>query len=201
MPKRTSSKTLAGPRASAKTASHTTTNKANSNTNINTISELRELSILLTALRTRNKNQHRRSVWWAHFEQFRKFVIRLVDQSTAGNGETPVQTLETVRTKKVGKWHRAFKQLVSDNQFAALGLVLLAALARVVHLLGIDVFGDVNELQGANEGRTTEELEKGAQERGLVDLGQGLDRDEMDKVDGEDKEEEEQEEEWEGFSD
>jgi len=106
MPKRTSSKTLAGPRASAKTASHTTTNKANSNTNINTISELRELSILLTALRTRNKNQHRRSVWWAHFEQFRKFVIRLVDQSTAGNGETPVQTLETVRTKKVGKWHR-----------------------------------------------------------------------------------------------
>jgi len=79
--------------------------------------------------------------------------------------------------------------------------VLLAALARVVHLLGIDVFGDVNELQGANEGRTTEELEKGAQERGLVDLGQGLDRDEMDKVDGEDKEEEEQEEEWEGFSD
>jgi len=84
--------------------------------------------------------------------------------------------------------------------------VLLAALARVLQLLGIDDFGDVVELQGANEGRMTEELEKGAREKGLVDLGQGLDRDEMDKAGGEDKEEEEQEEEeqeeeWEGFSD
>jgi len=94
-----------------------------------------------------------------------------------------------------GLYCSAFKQLVSDNQFAALGLVLLAALARVMHILGIEEFGDVGEADvGSGRGRT-EGLGEVAREKELMELGRVEGADERIGAEGEDDEE------WEGFSD
>lgn len=117
---------------------------------------LQRLSDLLHLFNHRNKNQHRRSIWWRQFSTFRHQLDSLCADITSLN-EVPTTNLD--RTKKkvndarimsntekrlafwqetmIGKWQHAFSQLVADGRFSVLGLVLLAVLSEVCKVVGI----------------------------------------------------------------
>lgn len=120
------------------------------------IEELQHLSDIVHLFQHRNKNQHRRSVWWRHFSVFKKGLnsiascvvqLRLVPEShvarTKKKAEDAIvqvrleQSLELWRDVLVPKWQHAFSQLAADGRFAVLGLVLLSVLAESCRLLGI----------------------------------------------------------------
>jgi ribonuclease MRP protein subunit RMP1 len=116
------------------------------------------LSDLLHLFNHRNKNQHRRSVWWRHFAVFRK---QLDDLASDVKSLREIPTTHLAKTKKkavdeqtterikqqtafwqdtmVPKWQRAFSQVTADGRFSIPGLFLLAVLADVCRIMGITV--------------------------------------------------------------
>lgn len=120
------------------------------------LKNLQHLSDLLHLFHHRNKNQHRRSIWWRHFSIFRRQVNALVVEVSSVQAE-PTTHLERTQKKAkdadtearisqrltfwqemlIEKWQGAFSQLVADNRFAVLGLVLTAALAEVCDISGV----------------------------------------------------------------
>ncbi|KAF1811999.1 hypothetical protein P152DRAFT_41764 [Eremomyces bilateralis CBS 781.70] len=118
--------------------------------------ELRTLSRLVHRLYHRNKNQHRRSLWWRHFDSFRRELRRVVEEiavrevtfkrgvdmkkrrrSEVERKKAYQARWETWRDRKVGRWFTAFSQLLASLRFPSFGLVLIACLARICSLLGI----------------------------------------------------------------
>lgn len=117
---------------------------------------IQHFSNLLQLFHHRNKNQHRRSVWWRQFSIFRTQLRRLnvtvqklqeipashlakakkksEDKQTLGRIEQQLAFWENVM---VPKWHHAFSQLTADGRFATLGLVLLSLLAETCQITGI----------------------------------------------------------------
>ena len=129
--------------------------------------KLEHLSHLLHLFHHRNRNQHRRAIWYRHFSTFRKELLRLLDDISALNA-TPETHLERSRKAKndavvrarveervrvwrevyVGKWYEAFGGLVGDGRFAVLGVVLMAVLGEVCGVVGLT--------QGLEEAREEE---------------------------------------------
>ncbi|KAI0024710.1 hypothetical protein F4780DRAFT_550768 [Xylariomycetidae sp. FL0641] len=113
------------------------------------LARLQALQPVLAGLAHRNKNQHRRSAWWGALGLLRRQgVARLIDallrlapsqKRRAGEEEGVVRErarwLREVLAPE--KCYRAFAQLSADNQFATLGVVLLAALAEVHAVCGL----------------------------------------------------------------
>ena len=117
---------------------------------------LQHLSDLLHLFNHRNINQHRRSVWWRHFAVFRRHLNSIVEDVRKLN-EVPTSHLERARKKAkdtetqmklsqrldlwqdllVPKWQNAFSQVVADQRWAVLGVVLTAVLAQTCHIVGI----------------------------------------------------------------
>jgi len=117
---------------------------------------LTHLSNLLHLLHHRNKNQHRRSPWYRHFSLFRRNLTALLSDYTLILS-TPTTNLERARLKSqtpalqlrisqrldfwqdvlVGKWQRAFSQVVADGRFSVIGLVMLACLGGVCRVVGV----------------------------------------------------------------
>lgn len=128
---------------------------------------LQHLSDILHLFHHRNKNQHRRGIWWRHFQVFRKQLDGLNSEIKDLHD---VPTTHLARTKKkakdpltlkqierrlsfwqdfgVRKWQHAFSQLSANGRFAVLGLVLLACLAEVCRILGITAtFEDLGQAE------------------------------------------------------
>ena len=59
---------------------------------------LQHLSDILHLFHHRNKNQHRRSIWWRHFSNFRRQLDALVGE-ISGLLEVPNTHLERTRKK------------------------------------------------------------------------------------------------------
>jgi ribonuclease MRP protein subunit RMP1 len=125
---------------------------ANSTVPQSPTSELLNLSRLIDVLYIRNKNQHRRSAWWKHFNIFRKqlkaLTISELQQASGGTSKSVEDTkhvpLRVAGERRVdvwvnnliGAWHAAFTQLLAERRFANLGVVLLAILGRTCWLVG-----------------------------------------------------------------
>ncbi|RDW70316.1 hypothetical protein BP5796_08713 [Coleophoma crateriformis] len=120
--------------------------------------ELASLSNLLCLSHHRNKNQHRLSRWWAQFSQLRRCISKLEteiqlephsllppgDQQALlergkGKKQKPGKAKRESRVRRrvefmqdflIPKCFVAFGNLVADNQYAPLGLMLMACLAR-----------------------------------------------------------------------
>ncbi|OCL09110.1 hypothetical protein AOQ84DRAFT_405294 [Glonium stellatum] len=128
-----------------------------------TIDELQGLSEMLQRIFVRNKNQHRRSHWWKALKGFKRdlglVLAELAALHTAGPigsiAATPSASKSAVARRlqarlrvlsedKMHGWYMTFTQLVAAGQFAAVGLVLMAAVARVAKLLGVtDVYEEI----------------------------------------------------------
>ena len=128
---------------------------------------LHDLSDLLHLFHHRNRNQHRRSIWWRHFQIFRKQFNSIAAEFKDLND---VPTAHLARTKKkvkdqqtlrrveqrlrfwqdvmVPKWQHAYSQLTADGRFSVLGLVLMSALAEACRILAITAaFEDVGQAE------------------------------------------------------
>ncbi|OQO04536.1 hypothetical protein B0A48_09458 [Cryoendolithus antarcticus] len=119
--------------------------------------ELTHFSSLLHLFHHRNKNQHRRSIWYRHFSIFHRQLTKLLNlyaMATASptthterakhKARLPelqtriTQTLDFWQDVLVPKWAHAFAQLIADGQFAVLGMVLTGMLAGVCGTLGVN---------------------------------------------------------------
>jgi hypothetical protein len=136
---------------------------------------LQNLSNLLHLFNHRNKNQHRRSIWWRHLSTFRRSVNEFVNDFQSLN-EVPTSHVErtrkvtkdqTTRTRvsqrnvfwrdvQVPKWHNAFSQIVADGRFAVLGVVLLAVLSQTCQVM--DITADYDELGQSEVERVIEDF-------------------------------------------
>ncbi|KGO63663.1 hypothetical protein PITC_072160 [Penicillium italicum] len=74
----------------------------------------------------RNKNQHRRTKWWKWLSILKRATLDLARSGVKSH-------LATV----IPRCYIAFSTVVADNQFSTLGIVLLAALARLSKITGI----------------------------------------------------------------
>lgn len=134
------------------------------------LEKLQHLSNLLHLFHHRNKNQHRRSVWWRHFSVFRRQLNSLVAEVQSLH-EVPATHLQ--RTKKkaqdrqmqdriskrlelwrnvlLPKWHSSFSQVIADGRFTVLGLMLVAALGQTCHITGLTSGFDDAEVTEGNK--------------------------------------------------
>ena len=170
------------------------------------LNNLQHLADLLYLFHHRNKNQHRRSIWWRHFSTLRRQLNSLVSeiQSLHEFPTTHLQrsrkraqdreTKETI-TKRVDfwrdvlvpKWHSAFSQIITDGRFAVLGLVLIAALAQMCQMTGINSgFEEAGVVEAGEAFQNLEEaLKQPVVERMETtthveeDLGEIIDREEV----------------------
>lgn len=167
---------------------------------------LQHLSDLMHLVHHRNKNQHRRSIWWRHFSTFRRQLNSLVSEVQSLH-EVPTTHLQRSRKKAqdletkeiiskrtefwrdalVPKWHTSFSQIVTDGRFAVLGLILIAVLAQTCQATGINSGFDEAEVVEAEEalhnleGAREEPVAKTAETttHDGEDLGEAIDREEI----------------------
>ncbi|KAF2197195.1 hypothetical protein GQ43DRAFT_218957 [Delitschia confertaspora ATCC 74209] len=106
---------------------------------------------LLTRLYVRNRNQHRHSHWFRSLGMFRKqlglLLAEMEDKKKGNVAETLEKRLQFWDTQCIHDWYLTFTQLVAAGQFAMIGLVLMAAIARVCKISGIT---DLYEEIGSN---------------------------------------------------
>jgi hypothetical protein len=153
---------------------------------------LTHLSTLLHLLHHRNKNQHRRSTWYRHLSLFRRHLSALLtDYTTLLPAIPPTTNLERARLRTltpaiqlrisqrlafwqdvlVGRWQRAFSQVVADGRFSVLGLVMLGGLAGICRVVGV---GEGLEVLGQEEvERVLEEFGREAWGHGKIGSGFG----------------------------
>ncbi|KAI9746421.1 MAG: hypothetical protein M1818_000134 [Claussenomyces sp. TS43310] len=111
---------------------------SNNNAKIH-LASLLAIRDLLHLAAHRNKNQHRLAKWWGPFSMLRRHVGKLVTLLEE-NVDREQKKEHEQKTKELAVWiedilvprcYSPFSALVADNQYAALGLMLLATLARL----------------------------------------------------------------------
>lgn len=154
--------------------------------------ELQHLSNLLHLFQTRNKNQHHHSIWYRHFDIFRRQLHKLLQDFSTLN---TVPTTHAAKAKKkvsdpilmtrirtrlshwrdilVTKWQHAFSQLIADQRFSVLGLFLTATLAEVCQTVGITA-----ELEEMGQ----EEVQRAIEAFGREEWGGEAQRDEDERI-------------------
>jgi len=96
---------------------------------------------LLHLLHHRNKNQHRRSLWYRALQSFLRELRRLLAAlALPDRASASARLAFWAATPLLAHWHTSFTQLVASTQFAALGLALLGVLARVCRVTGLAAF-------------------------------------------------------------
>ncbi|CAD6448442.1 1a03f54e-24a4-4c90-8e0b-5be3022e8371 [Sclerotinia trifoliorum] len=144
----------------------------------------------------RNKNQHRLSKWYKSFNILRRQITRLlalipeyVIESSRGKSKVKGKAKERkereerelqdligfMRKDVVGGCYLAFSQLVADNQYATLGLMLMGCLARLYKILESLRVLTAEEI-AAKTGTVNEEVKVNEPEIG-EDLGEKIVRD------------------------
>ncbi|PHH62414.1 hypothetical protein CDD81_7133 [Ophiocordyceps australis] len=94
------------------------------------LASLATLLPILQAFNHRHRNQHRSTHWWASFNLLRRSLHAL-----ASNPPDARPHLYRLNNHLLPRAYISFSQLVSDEQFAPLGLLLLTILARVNSIL------------------------------------------------------------------
>ncbi|KHJ34811.1 putative ribonuclease mrp protein subunit rmp1 [Erysiphe necator] len=129
---------------------------------LSSIQKLQNISQLLHLAHHRNKNQHRVSRWYKYFGQLRRQISKLIleldtfataikvacDVTTTNTSESVTTNKYVLSAKKkieqrnkflhkilLPKCYLAFGNLIADNQYAVLGIMLMGLLASVNNIL------------------------------------------------------------------
>ncbi|PHH69123.1 hypothetical protein CDD82_7980 [Ophiocordyceps australis] len=94
------------------------------------LAALAALLPILHAFNHRHHNQHRSTHWWTSFNLLRRSLHAL-----ASNPPDARPHLRRLNNHLLPRAYISFSQLVSDQQFAPLGILLLTILARVNSIL------------------------------------------------------------------
>ncbi|KAI4850892.1 hypothetical protein E4T44_02476 [Aureobasidium sp. EXF-8845] len=150
--------------------------------------DLQHLHALMHLLHHRNHNQHRRSTWYRHFNNFRRHLGSVLGYLTTLNHVPTTnlarhkkkaedealrlriqQTLSFWRDVLIPKTQHALSQLLADGRFAVLGVVLTAILGHVCR-----VFGLISVYEELGEEETRKAIEQFAAEGWGEDEGLGV---------------------------
>lgn len=122
--------------------------------------QLREILNVLGLLHHRNKNQHRQAKWWKWLSMLKRCLEKLttdLEKSDAVRCTGRIRYMEYFLfsrcyvSVKLGiglltcfmlMGYRSFAQVIQDGQFASLGIVLVAQLAKIERLVGFFKRGD-----------------------------------------------------------
>jgi len=151
------------------------------------LEELHSISQILHLTHHRNKNQHRLAKWYKSFNLLRRHVSKLSSEletniqytTLSAKAKRTIESREIVEARVafledvlIGRCWLAFSQLVADNQYAALGLMLVGTLARARRVIE-PLRGEREVL--VEEGRIEESL-KGNE---VLDLGEVIKREDI----------------------
>ncbi|KXT13169.1 hypothetical protein AC579_9393 [Pseudocercospora musae] len=140
--------------------------------------KLDHISDLLHLFHHRNKNQHRHSHWYKHFNTFRRQLQSLLSDLNSLNSVPSTHTAAIQRRKTLDpklisctqkrlefwrdvmftKWQFAFNQVIADGRFSVLGVFLYSSLAEVGNLTG--VVGMLEELGSLEVEKALDEFSK-----------------------------------------
>ncbi|KAJ5246937.1 hypothetical protein N7468_001920 [Penicillium chermesinum] len=109
--------------------------------------ELRSVYSVLQLIYHRNKNQHIRAKWWKWLAVLKRSASDLPSMKCAAAHAHRQHLINYV----IPKCYMAFSSVVADNQFATLGVALLATLARLAKAIG---FNQELKAQTRHESRT-----------------------------------------------
>ncbi|KAF2854430.1 hypothetical protein T440DRAFT_375528, partial [Plenodomus tracheiphilus IPT5] len=118
---------------------------------------LHDIHDLLNKIFIRNRNQHRRSLWWKSLHAFRRQIKLLLDELNGKKSERAEKLEERLRYWDGRCIHMWYYQLISVGPFAMLGLVMMASVARVCRITGITAVyeeiasGDVQGVLSASD--------------------------------------------------
>ncbi|KAJ9242786.1 hypothetical protein DTO166G5_541 [Paecilomyces variotii] len=100
--------------------------------------EIRTIHSMTHMIYHRNKNQHSSAKWWKWLRILKSSIYSLLmaleDDMT---GKTVATYEDHLRRRLIPRCYLAFSAVVADTQFSALGTVLLAIVARVAGVVGI----------------------------------------------------------------
>lgn len=100
-------------------------------------SELEDINKMLHLTMHRNKNQHRLAKWWKFFQMLRRHLVKLQREiqdcvkTQKKASRVAVEERLAFLQLLMPKFYRSFGAVVADNQYAALGAMLIGTLARV----------------------------------------------------------------------
>lgn len=84
----------------------------------------------------RNRNQFKRTKWWAQFSILHRRCWQLVELIETGeNNDKAKSIIQFLNKKLIPSAYRSFHNVLAQGQFVTLGLALMALLARIHHLL------------------------------------------------------------------
>ncbi|KAJ5882189.1 uncharacterized protein N7529_000861 [Penicillium soppii] len=84
----------------------------------------------------RNKNQHHRTTWWKWLSMLKRATADLA-RSLDADATSVESQKQHLAAHIIPRCYMAFSTVVADNQFSTLGIVLMAALARLSKVTGI----------------------------------------------------------------
>jgi ribonuclease MRP protein subunit RMP1 len=149
--------------------------------------ELHSIAQILHLTHHRNKNQHRLVKWYKAFNLLRRHISKLSSEletnitysALSAKAKKTIESREIVEARVtfledvlIEKCYLAFSRLVADNQYAALGLMLLGILARVKRV--------IEPLRGERD-EVMEEVrnEEGLKGDEVLDFGEVIQREEI----------------------
>lgn len=113
------------------------------------VSQLQGVSQILHLIHHRNRNQHRHSHWWKWLAMLKRSIARLITEIVQGNVERASVRMKYMNDLLLPRCYGVFTQIVNDNQFSALGLTLVAELARIQRIIGLE-YGAAGESGNLN---------------------------------------------------
>ncbi|KAJ5921557.1 hypothetical protein N7466_009883 [Penicillium verhagenii] len=96
--------------------------------------EISAVHTLLHLIFHRNKNQHQRAKWWKWLATLKRTTLDLKSLDSAAVERYQQHLAQHL----LPRCYLAFSTVVAENQFATLGIALLAALARLAKATGAD---------------------------------------------------------------
>lgn len=112
------------------------------------VHQCRNISKTLKSVYYRNRNQHHHSTWWACFCTLNRCLIKLTDHLERDDQIKVTCRSNLLKNVILPKCYRSLSQLIADNQFAVLGVSLLAELAKLDSL-----FDPITPYVSSNIGR------------------------------------------------
>ncbi|KAJ5825512.1 hypothetical protein N7474_002650 [Penicillium riverlandense] len=131
--------------------------------------EIHAVHSMLHLVFHRNKNQHQRAKWWKWLSLLKHTTLDLAQSLDGARLNVAESHRQHLVTHLIPRCYLAFTTVVADNQFSALGIVLMATLARIVKAAGIN-------LGRPTATRTKKSLQKTTTITPVEDLGEQMRR-------------------------
>ncbi|CAI7583434.1 unnamed protein product [Penicillium pancosmium] len=141
--------------------------------------EIQSVRSVLHLIYHRNKNQHQKAKWWRWLSMLKRTVSVLASLDSKKLATS--SHLQHLHLHLIPNCYQAFSTVIADNQFSTLGIVLMAALARLAKATGMRYPSAKSTRVESKQKQNINS--KPAVVKAVVDRGERIRRDDDDKGD------------------